>query len=347
VVHLDPHPTEGYLRAVTGDLGFTFDEWWDGGAASDDTTPPTVTDLTAGPDGGATPAGNDLPVFTPNGDALTDTLTVQHTLSEPAYLDVSIAKTDDTVVRAFTSYSEEGVTSDVWDGKNNAGSFVGDGVYRITVTPKDRAGNIGEAATTSALVLTALRAQTVSPVIINSSDGDLLAQTQTQSVTLDQPATLTWVIRNAAGVVRTVMADEFHDVGPVSFVWDGLDDLGGNVADGVYSMTITAVTGKGTYSQSVNVRVGPFKVTGKTSGAAGQKIKLTIVTAEPQTGWPTFYVKQPGLTKYRVSLIKYSSTKFTATFTLKAGAPGNVKITITGTDTGGGIDARNFAFTLL
>lgn len=349
--HLDPHQTNGYLRSVTGDLAFTIDEWWSTGA-SNDVTPPTVTDLSSGASANTTPAGTDLtPVFTPNGDGISDSLTIMHTLSEPAYLDVAISRADTgALVRKFTSYSEQGATSDAWDGKNSTGAVVNDGLYRIRVTPKDRAGNIGAAVTTTARVLTAMRSPAASPKQFYAADGDALAQTQVQSVTLDQPADLTWVVKSGTGsVVRHVMAAEPRGVGVVSWTWDGKDDTGAYVPDGSYRMSITAATAQGAYRHELVVLVSPFKVTASTwTASAGQNIKLTIIATEAQTGWPRLTVRQPGLKAYTVSLVKWSTTKFLATITLKAGGtPGTVRITIAGTDVNGGVDTRSYNATIL
>jgi hypothetical protein len=91
----------------------------------------------------------------------------------------------------------------------------------------------------------------------------------------------------------------------------------------------------------------PFKLTAATfSAAAGTPIAFTLMTAEPQSGWPQITVKQPGLAVYRVSSIKYSTTKFKFTLKMKAGTPGVVKLTITGTDVNGGVDVRTFDLTL-
>jgi flagellar hook assembly protein FlgD len=349
VVHLDPHPTEGYLRGVTGDLSFTFDQWWAGGSTSDDTTPPTLTALSAGSTN-TTPAGDDpTPVFTPNGDGLSDSLTIKHTLSEPSYLDVSIARESGTVVRHFTTYSDEGATTDLWDGTNDTGSLVSDGTYTITITPKDRAGNVGDAVSTSAKVLTAMRSLKAAPNQFYAKDNDALAQTQTQKVTLDKPANLTWVVKNSAGdVVRTAMTDEPHDVGLLSWTWDGKSDAGAYVPDGAYTMSITATTSLGAYTHEVRVLVSPFKLTAPvTSVTAGQKVVFTLVTAEAQQGWPKLTVTQPGLAKYTVSLAKYTANKFTATITFKSGGtPGTVLIKVSGTDVNGGANSANFTVTI-
>jgi flagellar hook assembly protein FlgD len=351
-IHLDPDLApahkNGYLRAITGDLGFTTDEWWNGSTDTTDTTPPVISDLALGASGNTEPAGHDsTPVFTPNGDGLSDTLTINHTLSEQAYLAYSITKADDSVVRTFTTWTAQGPGSDSWDGKNNKGHVVPDGTYTITVTPKDAAGNVGDPVSADVKLLTAMRAPAVSPSLFNPSDGDALAQTEQQSLTLDQAATLSWVVEDADGnVVRTVMDSEAHDPGAYNWTWDGKDDSGDYVPFGIYSMVVTARTDAGSYSQQVGARVMPFKLKMPKTVTAGHKVKLTLITAEPQKGWPVVKIRQPGHKAYSVSLIKYSSTKFIRTFTLKTGAAGTLKVIITGTDTGGGVDKQTYLLTI-
>ena len=348
-VHLDPDlPNNGWLRAVTGDLSFTTDQWWNGGDSTD-TTPPVLTDLTAPQASNTIPADASGPtIFTPNGDGISDTLTIDHTLSEASYLNVSVANSSGTVVRGFTSYSAAGVTNDAWDGKNNSAKVVGDGTYTITVTPTDEAGNVGDAVSMNVLVLTAMKSPAASPTLFYSADGDALAQSSTLSVTLTKNASLTWVVTDAANnVVKTGMADQAESAGPVSWTWDGTNDSATPVPDGVYYSLVTAQTSAGSYSHKIALRVMPFKVSfNHSSATAGTSMKITIITAEPQKSWPTVNVKQPGLASYRLYLVKYSTTKFTATWKLKAGGtPGTVKLTITGTDTGGGVVTRVFNIT--
>ena len=348
-IHLDPDPSSGYLRAVSGDLDFTTDEWLNG-SDTGDTTPPELTDLQATQASNTLPADTTGPVvFTPNGDGISDSLTINHTLSEASYLDISITNSSDTLVKRWTSYSIAWTTSDAWNGTNNAGNTVGDGNFTITVTPKDRAGNIGAPVSTVVKVLTAMRAPKLVPGLFMPTDHDALAQSQTNSVTLDKDANLTWKITTLAGdVVKTAMVDEAHTVGVVSWVWNGTDDSGADVPDGTYWSVVTADTPNGVYSHRLQVRLMPYKVTAtKWHGTPGTKITWTIITAEPQSGWPKLTIKQPGLSGFTVSLIKYSSTKFKATITLRSGGtPGQVKATLTGTDTGGGTNVQVFWITL-
>jgi flagellar hook assembly protein FlgD len=349
VVHLDPDQYSGYLRSVAGDLDFTTDMWRSDGDPND-TTDPVLTDVTGTQASNTVPADSSSPtVFTPNGDGISDVLTFKHTLSEPSYLDVSIANSSGSIVRHYTGYSAEGTTSETWNGKNNAGVTVSDGRFDITITPTDRADNHGTAKTLTVKVMTAMRAPSATPGLFYAADGDALAATQTQKVTLDKPSTLTWKVTQLDGtVVRTAMTNEAHGVGVVSWVWDGMDDSGNPVANGAYWMVVTSDTSAGTYSHRVQVRQMPFKVTAnKLIATAGTNITLTVATAETQTGWVKLSVKQPGLAKYSVSLAKWSNILYKGSFILKSGGtPGQVVLTFTGTDTGGGTDVQTMNITL-
>jgi flagellar hook assembly protein FlgD len=348
-VHLDPDQYSGYLRAVTGDLDFTTDQWL-GSADSGDTVAPEVTGLSGTRTLNTVPAdGTGLVVFTPNGDGISDVLTIRHTVSEPSYLDTSITNGSGSLVRHFTSYSLRGATADTWNGQNTAGTLVNDGTFTITVTPTDRNGNVGQTVTTRVKVMTAMRAPKVAPILFYAADSDALAQTQKQTVILDQPANLSWKVTRLDGsLVRTAMAGQTRPVGPVSWTWDGKTNGGAYVPDGLYYMVVTADTPAGTYSHRIQVRVMPFKVVpSATTGSAGTRISWTVITAEAQKGWPKLSIKQPGLAKYSVSLVKWTTTKFKTAFTLRpGGTPGLVTATLTGTDAGGGVDVRTFTITL-
>jgi flagellar hook assembly protein FlgD len=357
-IHLDPdHAVAGeypgwssrfgYTRAVTGDLGLTTDEWL-GGSSSTDNVAPVVQHLAAGQSADTIPAGeNAPPVFTPNGDGLSDVLTVNHDLSEPSYLDISVARQDGAVVKKFTTWSNEGATRSTWDGRNSNGKVVPDGKYDITVKPKDRAGNVGAAVTTTVKLLTAIKSPTLAPTLFFPGDGDLLARTSTMSVTVRKPATIRWRITGSNGdLVRLGIDDQAFDPGVATWDWDGLDNSGAPVPEGLYTSIVSATTDVGTYSHKLNVRVGPFFLKGSLKVTAGQKVKLTLLTAEPMKGYPKIEIRQPGVAVYHLYLTKYSSTKFGATWKVKAGAAGTIRVTVSGTDTGGGVQSHVYTGTL-
>lgn len=346
-VHLDPDPKEGFLRAVTGDLGMTNDQWL-GVVDPNDTEAPVVSDLTGEQAANTIPAGeNAIPVFTPNGDKLSDTITMRYSVSEGSFVTADVRKQDGTSVRRFTAWSAAGPGTTVWDGRNGNGKVVKDGKYDIIVTAKDRSGNESEPATTSIKLLTAMKAPKASPILFYAADGDALAPSTSLGVTLNKETTLTWRIQNASGdVVRRGMVDEVLPAGAAGWTWDGLDDSGAPVPDGVYSSIVTANTSEGTYSHKLVVRVMPFNLKAKMKVTAGQVQTITLLTAEPVSGWPRIEIKQPGKAVYKLYPVRYSTTKFKAKWTVKAGNPGPVKITVTTTDTGGGVQVKTYKATL-
>jgi len=345
--HLDPDANEGFLRGVTGDLAFTNSQWL-GTVDSGDTEPPVLTDLSAAQAANTIPANDSaVPVFTPNGDRLSDTITFKHTVSEAAFITVDVRKQDGASVRKSTSWSKAGTGRSTWDGRNNSGTLVKDGRYDVVVTPKDAAGNVGESLTTSIKLLTAIKAPTAAPILFDPTDADLLAPTTTLGVTLTNEASITWRVTNAGGdVVRRGMVDQALPAGPASWDWDGLDDGGAAVERGTYTSIVTATTDEGTYSHRTAVRLMPFNLKADLTVTPGQSQKVTIITAEPVDGWPRIEVKQPSLAVYRLYPTRYSTTRFTASWKAKSGAAGPITITITSTDKDGGVQVQTYKATL-
>jgi flagellar hook assembly protein FlgD len=328
----------GYSRAVTGDLTFTTDEWRGESGDPGDVEPPAVTRFRVGQATNTFPAGDaSLPVFTPNRDGLSDTLKIRLSVSEPAYLGFEIADDVGKVVRRFTIWSDGGSSSTTWDGRNEKGKRVADGRYRIRVQPRDRARNEGRARSLSVKVLTSMKSPAVDPELFHPADDDLLAQSAALSVRLIRRATLRLRILDRDGdPVRLGIDDQTFDAGTVTWDWDGRDNDGGLVADGEYTAMFTVSTDAGSYSHRVLVKVGAFQLRGDLTVTSGERVKLTVFAAEPVVGWPVVEVKQPGKAPYTLYLTRYSPTRFTAPWKVRAGKSGRVTITISGTDTSGG-----------
>lgn len=347
---MDPHPTESYRRAITGNLGMTTDEWAGTGSGGD-TDAPVVSNLLGVQSPDTLPGGELGPVvFTPNGDGMSDSVTFNHTVSEPSYLDVEVTDADSGErMRRFATWTDGGDSSTVWDGKDNDGDNVREGRYDVSVTPKDRAGNEGAAQSVRVRAYTTMKSLGASPGFFFSADGDSLAQTSTLSVTLTRQATLSWNLVDAQGaLVRTFLTDANRNAGNVSMTWDGKDSTGAYAPNGMYTQVVTAVTDAGTYSHSLTLRLMPFKINAKEwSGPAGTKVAFKINSAEPLTGWPRIEVRQPGLPMYTGYPLRYSAKKFKTTITFRSGGqPGPVQIRVIGNDTAGGSQRQTVWFEL-
>lgn len=77
-------------------------------------------------------------LFSPNGDGITDSLTVDYLVLGPVHLEFQIFNSDDVLVRTITqSHATMGPASIAWDGRNENGAFVAEGSYRIHVLDYD------------------------------------------------------------------------------------------------------------------------------------------------------------------------------------------------------------------
>ncbi|MDQ3406936.1 MAG: hypothetical protein M3472_02100 [Chloroflexota bacterium] len=345
--------TRDYYRALSGELGMTTDTWR-GDAPEvgheDDVVAPEVTSLAGVQAADTLPAGDSAPpTFTPNGDGISDTMRLNHTVSEPAYLQFAIRDADGMTVRRFTSWTEGDAASTTWDGRDDDGAFVPEGRYVVAVTPKDRATNLGLEVSAPVKVLTSMKSPKAKPAHFYAKDGDSLAASTKLTVTLERAATLSWSVVDASGTpVRALLSAQPASVGPQVVVWDGRDEQGSYVPNGVYSAIVTATTEAGTYSHRLTVHVMPFNVTAPVwSGPAGTTVTFTIKSAEPLTGWPRIEIRQPGLPMYTGYPVRYSPKLNKFIITLKSGGtPGPVKIKVLGTDTGGGKQQQTYVFTL-
>ncbi len=294
---LDPHQTQGFYRAISGDLSLTGTQWK---AGPDGPGAPTMNDLAAqgGGSTGASLVGSNQPLITPNGDGVSDSLAMTYRVNKEAFVDFTVRNAAGDAVRNFSSWSRSGNGTAVWDGKNNAGSWVADGDYTVTGRPRNRAGEEGGNQSLSVRVLTTMRAPTVAPAHFYAADGDGLAPTSTFSVTFTQAATFSWNVVNQNGdTVRTRMVDQSVGTGVQSWAWDGKNDAGAYVPDGTYYTVMTAATASGAYSHKLPVEVRAFRLTPQVAApfTRGPKVKFFVYSAETLSAKPKVRVTMPGL----------------------------------------------------
>jgi flagellar hook assembly protein FlgD len=297
-----------------------------------------VIDTIAPQISGLSPAASTPSVFSPNADGVLDTAVTSATLSEAGSLLVRITDGADAVVRTMTVPAVAGSNSVTWNGRNSAGALVADGDYSIRLTGRDAAGNTGPSVTRQLTVVNLLGFVTTSLSIFYPQDLDQYANTNTLSFALTRPAHVTWTIRNAAGdVVVTHLADAAVGAGTQSWVFNGTDKNGVNLARGVFTSQVTATDGTVTISQSATFEMNAFSIKASATYARrGSRITITARSSEGLSTTARLYVYQPGMSVWSVPMSKIDPRSSTATITLKTGgSAGTVTFKVWGRDRDG------------
>jgi flagellar hook assembly protein FlgD len=321
------------------------------GGGTDPTGPPEITSLTAadGSPGGSGVTAGDPVSFHPNGDGIDDTLVLTHTVTKAAYLDATVTDAAGQAVRSYSVWSTSGTSTSEWNGKNDAGTVVPDGLYSLTYVPRDSAGQIGSPVSVDTLVLTAIKLGLPSTPAFYARDADALAKTVKFGVTVTEPAQVSWQIVALDGtVVRTVAASSAATPETLKFTWDGTTDSTAWAPDGWYRSVVTATTELGTYSQERLVYAGAFKTTPSiASPTRGGAVTLVIVSTESLSGAPVVHVSQPGLAPWDAMATRVSGKRYSVTLTLAAGGDaGTLDILVAGTDKYGGTQQSSLSLPL-
>ena len=351
-IHIDPDPVRGYLRGISGDLDFTTTEWRGTTARPPDTAAPVVSNVGASQEKVTIAAvGAAVPIFTPNGDGLSDTIGISYTLSEGAFLEVKV-KHQGRAVRRTAVWAQSGPGTVRWNGRNDNGSLVAEGKYNVYLTPTDRAGNRGASEVVSLRVLNSVKNPVVNPALFWARDGDSIAATSALKARLTRKAKVSWTIRDGNGkIVRRGIPAQVRSAGDVRFVWNGKDDAGRWAPDGRYTARVRVTTDKGSYAHDVVVRHMPFQAyTPSWTRSRGDTITLRITTAQPLKAKPVVTANQPGIVKYTVPpkrIVRVSATQYRVVVkTRNAGTAGAMKVRVTGTDKQGGTNAKVFTLWL-
>jgi flagellar hook assembly protein FlgD/outer membrane protein OmpA-like peptidoglycan-associated protein len=217
-------------------------------------SPPLVIDLTAP----SASASADLTIFSPDGDGNKDTVTIYQETSEEQLWNGAIEDIEGKTVRSF---SWRGVADPKfqWDGRTDAGKLAPDGIYLYSVKATDRAGNSGESRririelnTEATEVFVSADSDVFSP----NADGvkDTLTIRPRLKVSEGVASYALRILDKSGQAVRSLQA---QNRAPEDFVWDGLDNRGRRVPDGVYTAELSLEYQKGDRHL---VKTGPFTV---------------------------------------------------------------------------------------
>jgi len=196
-----------------------------------DNTPPLVT---------ITPYEEGMNIFSPDGDGNKDTLTITQTGSVEDLWEGGIYDAEGNKVKSFNFTNNEPKTI-IWDGTDDSGTIVGDGVYIYRVGATDRAMNSAEAALENIII------STIQPQIglaitdgYFSPNGD--GEKDTEVLLLSVPVTdgiIGWDIEikdNSGAGKRTISTGTAV---PAQIEFDGRDEEGRILPEGIYSAALT------------------------------------------------------------------------------------------------------------
>jgi flagellar hook assembly protein FlgD len=338
-IHLDPDRSRGYYRALTGRLSMTAGQWRGGGNADRDRTPPRLRGVRVLSNGPLDPASITRPQFSPDGDGVGDRLRVGWSLSERGRVRAVVRNAQGRIIRTIHRKAGKGAGAIAWDGRADSGRRAADGMYRIVLVARDRAGNVSRRHAVRAKLATSLRSYRVSRRAIHTADRDGLARKVKLRVEVTRRASVGWRITDADGrVVRTLRSRPARP-GTLVRTWGGLDDRRRHVPSGWYTATVVAKTERVGVRYAQRIWVGPFRVSGDSEARRGTRLTLTYRATEPLRRPPTVRVKQPGIKAYEVRTRKVGADRYRLSFTPRTkGKAGRLRLQVVGTDRGGGTE---------
>jgi outer membrane protein OmpA-like peptidoglycan-associated protein/flagellar hook assembly protein FlgD len=181
-------------------------------------------------------------LFSPNGDGNKDTLTIEQQLSSEERWQAQLLDASDAPVTSFEWEGEAPATVE-WDGRRDDGTMASDGVYGYHVFSTDRAGNFAEARVSGIVINTQS-----TPIAVRITDADISpngdGEDDSTSYLLEVPVLVgveRWelAIRNAArAVVRRYTGGARI---PDEIAFDGRDDAGRSLPEGVYRARLDVV----------------------------------------------------------------------------------------------------------
>ena len=196
-------------------------------------------------------------------------LSVSYSLTENSAVYINVYRGDVLVKQLVNGTSRNtGVNTTSWNGKDEAGSNVPEGIYTVTIKAIDRFGNWDQAQNNVTCgYLPAVSGLSIVPSPFNP----VLDVNAVVYFNLSYEAKVTLSILSGSTAVRTISVGTLP-AGSGYAAWDGKNDAGAQVADGSYTYQIEAVS----------PTVDTFKSTAKgTVTVEADKPRLTDVSVSP------------------------------------------------------------------
>jgi outer membrane protein OmpA-like peptidoglycan-associated protein/flagellar hook assembly protein FlgD len=192
-------------------------------------------------------------IFSPDGDGNRDTLTITQSGSEEDLWEGGVYNAAETRVRVFVT-ENGGPETLTWDGTDDGGQIVPDGIYSYRISATDRAQNSANAMMGNIIVST-IQPQvgvTISDAYF-SPNGDGIKDTITYTLSVPVTEGITgWalIFRDSQGTARRTIPSNSPRV-PDRQEFTGRDDRGAILGEGVYQAEFTVSYRNGYVSRAL------------------------------------------------------------------------------------------------
>jgi outer membrane protein OmpA-like peptidoglycan-associated protein/flagellar hook assembly protein FlgD len=175
--------------------------------------------------------------ISPNDDGAKETLTIYERIrGEPD--DVYTASITDSAGRRVRDFAWTGnpPAEIVWDGRDGAGKLLPEGAYNYAITAKDAAGNTVERRIPGIVLVTSYeKAGATADLDGVSPNGDgVYDQLEIAASVSSEKDLESWYLGVYDAQGKPVRVIKGAGVPPAKMLWDGKDDKGNTVADGIY-----------------------------------------------------------------------------------------------------------------
>jgi outer membrane protein OmpA-like peptidoglycan-associated protein/flagellar hook assembly protein FlgD len=191
--------------------------------------------------------------LSPNNDGAKETLTIYQDV-RGRERDVYVGEVVDArldVVKRFEWTGTPPVEIS-WDGRDDEGNLLAEGLYSYRLRGKDVAGNAGESKVSGIILTTGYEEVSMTssePGISPNADGSFDQTVFTPDVSSTE-GILDWQLRIINTQGKRVRVIEGEGAPPESIPWDGTDDAGEVVPDGEYTYTIALRYESGNHPRS-------------------------------------------------------------------------------------------------
>jgi flagellar hook assembly protein FlgD len=180
--------------------------------------------------------------ISPNGDNVKDSTTLQATFNVAVNWVLTAKSSSGLAVRTWTG-NGAAMSAD-WDGKDNSGLTVTDGLYTLTLNATNLSGT--QSTTKSIPILIDTQAPTITATTVNPASFDpTVGQTTTVSYSLSEICFVNMDVHYYNSTCRTLLTNANQLNGNHTVVWNGKSNAGTFVSPSTYAIVITAVDSAG------------------------------------------------------------------------------------------------------